>query len=135
MMEINRSKQGKKEVNMLPLINLVFLLLIFFLVAGTIEKFDIIPLEIPVAESGKVLDEGELVIILGQHDELIVNDELLQEQEFADFIADKLKENPDRIITLKADARLPAQKMIWAMEVVRRAGGKNLSMVTQSLDL
>jgi len=132
-MDIQRSKRMTREISMIPLINLVFLLLIFFLVAGTIEKFDIIAVEIPVADSGKVLDEGHIVIVLGQYNEILLNDELVSVDELRQHVAALLEHNPRKVISLKADARLEASKMVAIMDLLRLAGGSNLSIVTQSL--
>lgn len=118
---------------MTPLINLVFLLLIFFLVTGTIEKFDVIPLELPVADSGKILDEGHIVIVVGTHGEVIVNDEFIQLSQLKSLVAEMLESNPRKIISLKADARSDAKMMIEVMNILRQAGGQNLSLITQSL--
>lgn len=131
-MDIERSKQLSKEINLVPLINVIFILLIFFLMAGTIQKFEIIPVELPVAESGKVLDEGHIVIVLGQYDEVLINDELSDLSSLATAVTEMLKNNPRKIISLKADARLPAKKVIDVMNILRDAGGQNLSLVTQS---
>ena len=133
LMEINRSKRMTREVSMIPLINLVFLLLIFFLVAGTIEKFDIIEVDIPVADSGKVLDEGHIVIVLGQYNEILLNDELVDIDELRRSVTEQLANNPRKIISLKADSRLEASKMVAIMDLLRLAGGQNISIITQSL--
>lgn len=132
-MEINRSKRMTREISLIPLINLVFLLLIFFLVAGTIEKFDIIPVDVPVADSGKVLDEGQIVIVLGQYNEILLNDELVDIDELRARVTKMLADNPRKIISLKADSRLEASKMVAIMDLLRIAGGTNLSIVTQRL--
>ncbi len=133
MMEINRSKRMTREISMIPLINLVFLLLIFFLVAGTIEKFDIIAVDIPVADNGKVLDEGHIVIVLGQYNEILVNDELIGAKNLQATITQLLRDNPRKVISLKADSRIEASKLVAVMDVLRLAGGSNLSIITQSL--
>lgn len=133
-MEIERSKRMTKEISLIPLINLVFLLLIFFLVAGTLEKFDVIDVDIPVADSGKPLDEGQIVIVLGQYNEILLNDELVDVDELRNRVSKLLKNNSRKIISLKADSRLEASKMVAIMDLLRLAGGKNLSIVTQSLN-
>ncbi len=132
-MEINRSKRMTREISMIPLINLVFLLLIFFLVAGTIEKFEIIPVDVPVADSGKVLDQGHIVIVIGQYNEILLNDELVSIEELEEQVTKLLANNPRKIVSLKADSRLEASKMVAIMDLLRVAGGTNLSIVTQSL--
>jgi biopolymer transport protein ExbD len=133
-MHIERGKQMTKEISMIPLINLVFLLLIFFLVTGTIEKFEVIPIDLPLADSGKILDEGHIVVVVGMHGELIVNDRLISEKSLLPAVSNLLAENPRKIISLKADARSDAEKMIEIMNLLRKAGGQNLSLVTQSLN-
>lgn len=133
-MEIERSKQMTREISMIPLINVVFLLLIFFLVAGTVEKFDIIEVDTPLADNGKVLDEGHIVIVLGYYNEILLNDELVTLEELKAKVAAQLENNPRKIISLKADARLEASKMVAIMDLLRLAGGSNLSIVTESVN-
>jgi biopolymer transport protein ExbD len=43
-----------------------------------------------------------------------------------------LKANPNKVITVKADAAVPANRVIDLMDDIKKAGGKNLSIVTQS---
>ncbi len=132
-MDIGRSRQGQKDINMIPMINVIFLMLIFFLIGGTIEKFEVIHVEIPKADSGHVLDEGHIVVILGNNDEILVNDDFVLREDLITTMRELLKNNRDRIITIKADARVPATNMIAIMELVKAAGGVNLSLVTTSL--
>ena len=132
MLEMERDKKFRREISMVPLIDVVFQLLLFFLMAGTIQKFDIIPIDPPQAESGKIVDESTVVIMLGKHKEIILNDELVEIDEMIPIISDHLKLDPNKIITLKADSTIPAKELIEVMDYVKAAGGKNLSLVTQS---
>ncbi len=134
MFEMDRNTRKPKEMNLLPVINLVFLLLIFFLVAGTIEKFDIVPVDLPLADSGKVLDEGRIVIVLGLHDEILFNDDYIQPAELPAMLKEILAKDPETVISVKGDAMLPAEKIIGVMDLVRAAGGRNLSLVTQAVE-
>ncbi len=133
MIKIPRNQKRLKEISLVPLINVVFLLLIFFLVAGTVEKFDIVQVDLPLADSGQILDEGHLLIILGRYDEIIINDELIDKNGVNDALHRQLEHNPDRIITIKADAMLQANKLIAMMDKIKDAGGKNISLITQAL--
>lgn len=131
-MRIERQKQRKSELPVLPMVNVVFLLLVFFLVSGSIEKVEIVPIDPPEAESGKVLDEGHIVILLGRHGELIIDDELVEMEDIVPIVGKSLKNQPQKIITLKADAGIRANRLIEVMDMVRAAGGVNLSLTTQS---
>lgn len=129
---IGRTKAARKEISLVPLINVVFLLLIFFLVAGTLEKFEIVPIDPPMAESGKIVDEGHIVILLGRYDEIIVDDNLVQMEDIVPIVKDSLKNYPGKIITIKADLGIKAARLIKVMDEVKAAGGQNVSLVTQS---
>ncbi len=132
-MEIERSKKPIKEISLIPLINVVFLMLIFFLVAGTIEKVEVIDIELPEAVSGEVLDEGHVQVLLGRYDEIVINDKPCTLEEVEGVITDQLKYNKQRVITLKADARMKASRMIAVLDRIKAAGAQNLSLVTQEL--
>lgn len=132
-MDIERTKKPIKQVSLVPLINVVFLLLIFFLVAGTVKEFEVLPVELPAADSGQLLDEGSIVVVLGAHQEVLVNDELIQEVDLIPILEEQLSLNKERIITIKADATMQANRLIQMLDQIKLAGGQNISLVTQSL--
>lgn len=132
MLRISRIREKKREVSVIPMVNVVFLLLVFFLTAGTIEKIEIVPIEPPMAESGKVLDEGHVVIVMGRYDEIIIDDELVDMSDIIPILKKELKDYPTKIITIKADSSISAKRLIAVMDEVKAAGGQNVSLVTQS---
>jgi biopolymer transport protein ExbD len=131
-MEFARTHQKKINITLIPLIDVSIFLLIFFMVAGAIEKFEIIPVDPPVAQSGKLMDEGHIIILLGKHEEIIVDDEIVPMGEMQKQLQPQLKANPNKVITVKADAEVPANRVIDVMDAIKAAGGRNLSIVTQS---
>jgi biopolymer transport protein ExbD len=131
-MEFSRTRRKSIVISLIPLIDVSIFLLIFFMVAGTIEKFEIIPVDPPVAQSGKLMDEGHIVILLGTHDEIIVGDEIVALPQMQSMLKPDLHANPNKFITVKADANVPANRVIDVMDAIKAAGGKNLSLVTQS---
>lgn len=131
-MEFERTPKKKIEISLIPLIDVSMFLLIFFMLAGSIEKFEIIPVDPPVAQSGKLMDEGHVVILLGRHEEIIVGDEIVPMQEMQKMLAEDLQANPNKVVTIKADATVSANRMIEVMDAIKAAGGRNLSVVTQS---
>lgn len=131
-MQINRMREKKKELNVIPMVNVVFLLLVFFLTAGTIQKIEIVPVDPPMAESGKVLDEGHVVIVMGRYDEIIIDDSLVEMDDIVPILQKELKDYPTKIITIKADYNIKAKRLIAVMDEVKAAGGQNVSLVTQS---
>ena len=131
-MEFERTRKKPLEISLIALIDISMFLLIFFMVAGAVEKFEIIPIDPPVAASGKLVEEGHLVILLGKHDELIIGEDIIPLEQAQEFLAPILSKNPNKVITVKADAIAPAGRVIDVMDAIKRAGGNQLSIVTQS---
>lgn len=134
-MEFSRTTRKLRAVSMVSLIDIVFTIILFFIVAGHMEKFSIIPVELPVADSGQRLDEGPIVVVLGRYGETIINDELYTGAAIGAQLKEQLKINPERVITIKADATMQANALVDFLEKIREAGGKNLSLVTQTGEL
>lgn len=131
-MEFQRTERKKLVISLIPMIDVSMFLLIFFMLAGSIEKFEIIPVDPPVAQSGKLMDEGHIVIMLGRHEEIIVGDDIVPMEEMQKMLASDLQANPNKVVTIKADATVSANRTIEVMDAIKAAGGKNLSVVTQS---
>ena len=131
-MEFARNTRKLRAISMVSLIDIVFTIILFFLVAGHLEKFSIISVDLPHADSGQRLDEGPIIVMLGKYGEVIINDELFEGGAIDTQLNAQLQNNPERIVTIKADANLEANKLVSFLEKIRAAGGKNLSIVTQS---
>ena len=134
MMEIEFHRRARRirPINVISLIDVMFVLILFFLMTGHMEKFSPVNVELPVADSGQLLDEGPVTILLGKYDEILMNDEYVDATQLGEALRQELQFNPERIITIKADAFLEANKLVRLMEVIGDAGGKNISVVTQT---
>ena len=132
MIEIERTVKPSREISLVPLINIIFLLLTFFMVAGSLQKWEVLQVDPPIALSGEELNQGYIVVVLGRYGEVLFNDELTPMDRLMPLIKEQLKINPGRVITIKADARVKATDMIDVLEKIRAAGGVNLTLATQA---
>ena len=134
MMDIEfvRTRKKAKAISMIPLIDVMLALLIFFLIAGRLEQVEVLKVAPPVSKSGEELAQGTILIVLGKHDEVLINDELGTLEDVIPKVKEQLKYNSKRVITLKADNRMNATKLIEVMNAIRAAGGENLTLATES---
>lgn len=109
----------------MPLINLVFLLLIFFMLAGRLTAAD--PFEIAPPESASGADPvaEEMLILVAADGRLALDGAMVSEAE----LAERLGREPRRV-RLKADAEAEAVRVVQVMEVLRDAGVENLHLLT-----
>ena len=131
MIELKRKKKKIRSMDMIPLINVVFLLLIFFLVAGTVKKTDIVAVDLPEAKNFSSVEENDITVILSKTGEIAINESAIPLDKVAIEIYNKLQNNPEREISIKADANMPAKRLIEIMDIIKLSGGRNISLVTQ----
>ncbi len=117
------------EINMTPTINVVFLLLIFFLVQGSVNNSEVLEIDAPFSSSGTTVFSDPIEILVNKY-ELIINLELVEDDGLRDILQSVLKGDPNTEIMLKADAELEAKRLVEVLNKVQEAGAKNIFIVT-----
>ena len=123
----------RQDVNMVPLINIVFLLLVFFMIAGQIERTNAAAIEPLLSSSTAEQDELDHVLVITQSEELFLNGDLVPinlaiERLKASYENSDLYEN--RRLLIKADANLLASTLREILANVHRAGISHISLAT-----
>jgi biopolymer transport protein ExbD len=134
-----RVRRFDAEAGILPLINVVFLLLIFFMLAGQLTQaapFSVTP---PVSEqagaAGPQADEPrEAAILLAADGRLALNGQPIEAPDLKSAVAEQLAVRPDLPVSLKADGATEAAEVVAVMEVLRDAGVRRLQLFAQSGD-
>lgn len=132
-MEFERSpRKPMSDLCLVPLVDIVFFLIFYFLVAGNVEPPPIIPIDLPVAKSGKMLEQGETVLMLGPYDEVLLDDEPIAAADIPKLLRAKRNFYSNLVVSVKADAKMEAVKLIAIMDFIKEAGVTNISIITQS---
>ena len=133
-MKFERKHPDELELNLTPLIDVVFLLLIFFMVSTTFQKESEISLQLPRATQDPVdkpVDSIEVVInAAGQ---FYVNDQELVQQDVKALQAalhQITNGQRDLPLTIRADAQTPHQAVVVAMDAAAQLGMLKLSIAT-----
>jgi biopolymer transport protein ExbD len=130
--DFERRNKPTRALTLIPLVDVLLVLIIYFLVSGSLRPIEILAVEPPFAQSGEELNQGQLVVVLGKHDEILINDELGTMQDILPKISAELKRDKNRVITIKADNRMNATRLIEVMNLIRDAGGEHLTLATQT---
>lgn len=133
-MEFNTPRVRRSEEPVLPLVNIVFLLLIFFMLAGSLVARDPVPAEPPRSSTEVQLSDRDLVIVLGADGALAVDDATVARSDLAAALEDALRIAPDRAVWLKADASTDSLDVIVLLEALQEAGLERVQLVTQTLE-
>jgi biopolymer transport protein ExbD len=117
------------EANLIPLINIVFLLLIFFMLAGRLAPTELMALEPPRSDSLRSAQVTTLVVLVDQSGQIRLEGETLDEETLAERIALHLADGPQPL-QIKADAALDAMQLLDLLERLRAAGAEELDLLT-----
>jgi biopolymer transport protein ExbD len=121
-MRLHRRPPPPETENVLPMINVVFLLLIFFMLAGAIEKADLFRLDPPETPSGREGDLGDGVLLMAEDGRLALDGQVLARESLAARLGAFKRDHPDSVLKLKADAAAEALAVVDLLEDLRRAG-------------
>lgn len=133
-MHIPDSEQGDGfQLNLTPLIDVVFLLLIFFMVATSfLDPEKEIEIELPQAMSGEAMDEApdELIINVMQDGSLIVSGQPIDEAGLGSTLQRAARRNPETPVTIRGDRLVAHEKIVAVMDACGIAGLTNLAVGT-----
>lgn len=134
-MNIRPSKKEELDVNITPLIDVVFLLLIFFMVSTTFKHENEITINLPESTSTSPPKEQNIIEIAidakGTYfidKRQVVNTDLKTVKRALQKLAGDRKEP---VILISADSKTPHQSVIVAMDAARQLGFVNLSIATK----
>lgn len=133
-MNFRNKDREELELNLTPLIDVVFLLLIFFMVSTTFDRQSEIAISLPESSSEPVTEKKqELVIIIDAKGGYFVNQEEVVSSRMdilrsAIFAAAKGSEQPQ--VVIQADRQTPHQAVIKAMDALRQLGFNHLTFAT-----
>ncbi len=130
-----RNKKNKPlEVSLTPMIDVVFLLLIFFMVTTTFSKETSIKIQLPQAEGQEVERHKQvLLLVIDKSGQFFINDRALADKSLATLTKELTAVGGNKKIPLviHADASAPVQAAISVLDVAKNVGFKNISFTTQ----
>ncbi len=119
-------RQSSSRLEIAPLIDIVFTLLIFFAIATTLavsnKGLDLI---LPSAET-VVEQKNNTVLIVNEKQEIYLNGELMSLSNLSTKINDLIKNDPNMIVNFNADKRIPYSLVISVLDTLRLAGCYNI---------
>lgn len=134
-MKFRRQSDAEVSVNLTPLIDVVFLLLIFFMVSTTFTKETHLSIDLPES-SGELLEQQpqQIELVISKEGEFSINGQTLVNSRIETIkrALSKVSEGDSGLpLIITADANTPYQSVVTAMDAAGQMGFANLSMTTR----
>jgi len=130
----SRMVDEEATVNLTPLIDVVFLLLIFFMVSTTFDTTSQLKINLPEASAEKSkLTADKLRLLIDAKGRFFINGKELQSQKREVLLLEiqrVVRSNKEMPVLIQSDAKAPVQSLITAMDVVGHMGLRQLSIAT-----
>jgi biopolymer transport protein ExbD len=135
-MNFRRSSRDEPDINLIPFIDVLLVVLIFLVLSTTYSKFTELQITLPVADAEKQRDyPKEVVVSVSREGRYAVNKADVEGRSaelLAVALADAAKAGKDSVVIIHADASAAHQSVITVMEAARQAGLAQITFSTQS---
>ena len=129
-MRFEPTRPKSDDERILPLINVVFLLLIFFMLTGKLSATDPVEATPPRSASEGRVDARELVVVIAANGDLAFDGKRIDQASLQDAVSDKLAGDEALQVWLKADGGAEAAHVIAVMDILNEAGVERLKLLT-----
>jgi len=135
-MQFRRSSREEPEINLIPFIDVLLVILIFLMLSTTYSKFTEMQLRLPVADTDAQRDyPKEVVVSVSIDGTYSVNKSIVTGRSLEALLAALqagAKAGKDSVVIISADANAKHQAVVTVMEAARRAGMTQITFATQS---
>ncbi|MEQ8397489.1 biopolymer transporter ExbD [Thalassobaculum sp.] len=127
---LHRTRAANEDDRVLPLINVVFLLLIFFMVVGSLSATDPFAIAPPQSSNGEPGDPKDIVLLIGTDGRLALDGRVLEAASLKSAMTERLVDAPAQEVHVKADGAAAATEVVGVMETLRAAGVERVRLMT-----
>ena len=125
-----REERELISINITPLIDIVFLLLVFFMLATSFIQKSTIEINLSSGKTVKIDNaKNTAVVILNKKGLIYLNNKLIKVTNIRNEINNIVKKNPKYSILIKSHKKIPVQKVIRLIEEVRLAGTDDIKLI------
>jgi len=132
-MKLNMNTHKSVRIEMLPLIDIVFLLLVFFIYAMlSMAVHRGLPVLLPASSTAKIEKKSTLSVTVKTDGTIYVDEKLISIENLAGFLKKKAEIDKDTGILLFAERTLSYQKLFRILDQIRMAGLNRISLQAEA---
>jgi len=123
-----KGEEEEAEINMTPMLDVVFIMLIFFIVTTSFERETGVEVNRPLAESSEKLPQNAILVAITDNNQIWIDKHRIDTRAVRRNIERLLAENPDSTVIIQADESAPTGTLIKVLDQSKLAGAKNIAV-------
>jgi biopolymer transport protein ExbD len=130
-MQFRRPRRDDARIEITPLVDMVFLLLIFFMLSTTFIVTPGIKVNLPQSSAERVTQEkNEVQVVITEDNKVFVEETLVDMQELEQRLAERAQQDPQTLVIIKADAKSLHGRVVEVMDIAKQSGLNRLAIAT-----
>ena len=121
----------ESEINLTPMLDIIFIMLIFFIVTASFVKESGIEVHRPTAKTAEIKEHGHIIISIKANGEVWIDKKPVDLRAVRANVARLHVENPQGAVIIAADRDSKTHMLVEVMDQVRQAGIMNASIATE----
>ena len=134
MRRARKREQQESEVNLTPMLDVVFIMLIFFIVTASFVKEAGIDISRPPAATAERKERGNILVAITDNDQIWVDRRQVDPRALRANIERLHAENPQGSVVIQADIKSTNGLLVQVMDAARLAGVSNVSLAAEVVD-
>ncbi|MGL4561075.1 MAG: ExbD/TolR family protein [Brevinema sp.] len=118
------------DINMTPMIDIVFQLLTFFMITSTFIQTSSLNVDLPKAQTSDAVAQQQFIINVDKNNTLTWNSQVISKNDLPSILKDFKAKNPDSSIVIQGDETIAYGLLVEIMDYARIAGIEKLSLAT-----
>jgi len=128
-----QQEQDDTGVDITPMLDVVFIMLIFFIVTATFIKEAGIEVDKPDAATAEVQEKASILVAIDENDQVWINRRQVDVRSVRSIIERLHAENPKGTVVIQADRNSRNDMLVKVMDASRRAGVYNIALATDDI--
>ena len=134
MRRARKREQQESEVNLTPMLDVVFIMLIFFIVTASFLKEAGIDVSRPPAATAERKERGNILVAITDNDQIWVDRRQVDPRALRANIERLHAENPQGSVVIQADIKSTNGLLVTVMDAARLAGVKSVALAAEVVD-
>ena len=131
-MRIQRRSMKKARIEIIPMIDTIFFLLVFFMISSlSMSRFKGMPVNLPKAASGQQAPAESAAVTIDKTNRIFLDKQPVDQTGLADLLRAQLAKNPDLLVVINADDGVEHGRVVEIMDVARNANVVKLAIAVK----
>jgi len=127
-----QQEEEENEINLTPMLDVVFIMLIFFIVTASFIKEAGIDVNRPDAPTAERQEDANILVAISANDEIWIDRRMVDPRAVRANIERLHAENPKGSVVIQADKRSTNETLVIVMDAARQAGVYNVSLAANN---